>query len=109
MKESRKEEIEKAFAKADKDGTGTLSVKELQSALVELNDEKMEEDLEQIQKNIGFVEVLMSAVDKNGDKTVTCEEFIELITEELDQEKMLRNMVRDADKDGDGLLLLVRL
>jgi Ca2+-binding EF-hand superfamily protein len=98
MKQYRKEQIEEAFSKADKDSSGKLSIKELQSALLELIED--DDDL----KNKGYVEMLMSCVDRNGDKTITCEEFIKLMNQEMDHELMLKNMVKNADTDGDGLL-----
>merc|ERR1712034_31342 len=108
MKEERKKQIEEIFAKHDKDANGKLSVKELQAAVLAMNDDLPDHDftagdLERA-KDIGFCEFLVGAVDKVGDNTVTCEEFITLVDKDMDNELALKNMVNRADKDGDGLL-----
>ena len=101
MKPERKEQVEKAFAKADKDSSGTLSVAEFKVAFEELAE--TDDDREQA-KNEGFIQVMMASVDGNGGKTLTIEELIKLMDQEMDYELMLKNLIMNADKDGDGLL-----
>merc|ERR1712055_876889 len=55
-------------------------------------------------KNEGVVEMMMASVDGNGDKTLTLEELIKLMNEEMDYELMLKNLIKSADKDCDGLI-----
>ena len=101
MKPERKKEVEKAFAKADKDGSGTLSINEFMAAMQELSESEGEkEDM----KNKGLCEVIISAVDGDGDKAVNLEELMKVIDMDMDDEMMLRNLLKNADVDGDGLI-----
>merc|ERR1711925_69412 len=108
MKEERKKQIEEIFAKYDKDANGKLCVKELQAAILAMNDDLPDHDFSaddlESAKDIGFCETLVAAVDKVGDNTITCEEFISLVNKDMDMELALKNLVNRADKDGDGLL-----
>merc|ERR1712106_1107587 len=101
MKPERKEQVEQAFAKADKDSSRTLSVAEFKVAFMELADS---DDKREKAKNEGVCEMIMGAVDGNGDQTITLEELMKLMNEEMDDELMLKNLVKNADKDGDGLI-----
>merc|ERR1712002_557139 len=97
MKPERKIEVEKAFAKADKDGSGTLSINEFMAAMQELSESDGElEDM----KNKGLCECIIAAVDGDGDKAVTLEELFKVI----DDEMMFRNLIKSADVDGDGFI-----
>merc|ERR1712243_144420 len=101
MKPERKSQVEKAFANADKDGTGTLSINQFMEAMQELaEDDDEKEDF----KNKGMCEMVIAAVDGDGDKAVTLEELMKVINEEMDDETMFRNLLKNADKDGDGLI-----
>merc|ERR1712002_301698 len=101
MKPERKSQVEKAFANADKDGTGTLSINQFMEAMEELaEDDDEKEDF----KNKGMCEMVIAAVDGDGDKAVTLEELMKVINEEMDDETMFRNLLKNADKDGDGLI-----
>merc|ERR1712055_726984 len=55
-------------------------------------------------KNEGAVEMMMASVDGNGDKTITLEELIKLMNDEMDYELMLKNLIKSADTDCDGLI-----
>ena len=97
-----KEAIKKAFAKADKDENGKLSMNEFKAVMTELAED---EDERKQAQNEGFLEMILTAVDGDGDKMVTFEELLSLIGEgEFDDKKMLKNMIDAADKDGDGFL-----
>merc|ERR1712243_292116 len=86
MKPERKSQVEKAFANADKDGSGTLSINQFMEAMQELaEDDDEKEDF----KNKGMCEMVIAAVDGDGDKAVTLEELMK---------------VKNEDKDGDGLI-----
>merc|ERR1712013_577879 len=100
MKPERKIQVEKAFANADKDGTGTLSINQFMEAMQELTEDDEKEDF----KNKGLVEIVIMSVDGDGDKAVTLEELMKVINEEMDDEMMFRNLIKNADKDGDGLI-----
>merc|ERR1711915_742418 len=97
-----KEALKAAFDKADKDGTGKLSMKQFQAVMIELSEDENERKQAQTE---GFVEMVMSAIDNDGDKMVSYEELLVLIGEaEVDDKQMLKNMVAAADKGGDGFL-----
>merc|ERR1712013_824443 len=100
MKPERKIQVEKAFANADKDGTGTLSINQFMEAMQELTEDDEKEDF----KNKGLAEIVIMSVDGDGDKAVTLEELMKVINEEMDDEMMFRNLIKNADKDGDGLI-----
>ena len=100
MKPERKEQVEKVFAKADKDSSGTLCIKEFMEAMQELAEN--ESDREQC-KNQGVCEMIMDAVGDDN-KAVTLEELMVIINEVIDDGKMIRTLVKNADKDGDGLI-----
>lgn len=100
MKPERKIQVEKAFANADKDGTGTLSINQFMEAMQELTEDDEKEDY----KNKGLAEIVIMSVDGDGDKAVTLEELMKVINEEMDDEMMFRNLIKNADKDGDGLI-----
>ena len=100
MKPERKIQVEKAFANADKDGTGTLSINQFMEAMQELTEDDEKEDY----KNKGLCEIVIMSVDGDGDKAVTLEELMKVINEEMDDEMMFRNLLKNADKDGDGLI-----
>eukprot|EP00090_Calanus_glacialis_P027353 TRINITY_DN43090_c0_g1_i1.p1 TRINITY_DN43090_c0_g1~~TRINITY_DN43090_c0_g1_i1.p1 ORF type:complete len:232 (+),score=83.81 TRINITY_DN43090_c0_g1_i1:26-721(+) len=102
-----KEAIEKAFAKADTDDNGKLSMDEFKAVMIELAED--EEEREQC-KNEGFLDMVMMLVDGDGDKMLTCDELMNLINaKEGDETQMLRNMLNGADKDGDGYLTAAEL
>merc|ERR1719495_1481507 len=70
--------------------------------MIELSEDENERKQAQTE---GFVEMVMSAIDNDGDKMVSYEELLVLIGEaEVDDKQMLKNMVASADKDGDGFL-----
>merc|ERR1712198_684630 len=93
-----KEALKAAFDKADKDGTGKLSMKQFQAVMIELSED--EDERKQAQTE-GFVEMVMSAIDNDGDKMVSYEELLVLIGEsEVDDKQMFKNMVVAADGDG---------
>merc|ERR1711971_874755 len=106
MAPTTKDAIKKAFAKADTDDNGKLSMTELKVAMLELADD---ED-RAMAKNEGCLEMVMAMVDGDGDKMLTCEELLKLIGDnEVDETETLRRMVNAADKDGDGFLTAAEL
>eukprot|EP00091_Calanus_sinicus_P011033 TRINITY_DN25162_c0_g1_i1.p1 TRINITY_DN25162_c0_g1~~TRINITY_DN25162_c0_g1_i1.p1 ORF type:complete len:124 (-),score=39.33 TRINITY_DN25162_c0_g1_i1:9-380(-) len=102
-----KDTIEKAFANADTDDNGKLSLNEFKAVMIELAED--EEEREQC-KNEGFLEMLMIVADGDGDKMLTCDELLKLIDEnELNAAAMLTKFINGADKDGDGFLTAAEL
>ena len=105
-----KEAVKKAFAKADKDGNGKLSVSEFKVAMLELAED---DDDRAMAENNDAVEMVMSMVDGDGDKMLTCEELLKLLELGNDEEddngndggkQALIAMIKAADKDGNGFL-----
>merc|ERR1719500_331052 len=101
MKAERKKQVEEGFANADTTEDGKLSMDEFKTAMTALADD---DDSREKARNEGFLESMMAAVDRDGDRMVTSEELISLFDEQLNYEQMITNLVKYADKDGDGLL-----
>jgi len=100
MKTASKEEIEKIFAEADKDSSGTLTINEFMEAMKMIMEDEDDEDY----KKQWFCEVIMDAVDGDGDKAITLDELKIIMNDEMDDEKMTRNLIKNADTDGDGFI-----
>merc|ERR1711892_975133 len=89
---------------ADKDGNGKLSLNEFKVAMVELAED---DDDKAVAENNDAIEMLMSMVDGDGDKMVTCEELLKLLelgTDEDDGKQIVISMIKAADTDGNGYL-----
>merc|ERR1711892_1618131 len=96
--------VKTAFIKADKDGNGKLSLNEFKVAMVELAED---DDDKAVAENNDAIEMLMSMVDGDGDKMVTCEELLKLLelgTDEDDGKQIVISMIKAADTDGNGYL-----
>merc|ERR1711872_870319 len=96
-----KEALKAAFDKADKDGTGKLSMKQFQAVMIELSED--EDERKQAQTE-GFVEMVMSATDKDGDGFLTAEELktmcMKMDPEEDDHDMMINMIIRMCSTDG---------
>merc|ERR1712106_466167 len=103
-----KEQVEKAFAKCDKDGNGKLTMNEFKAALLEI----IQEDKE--------MEMVMDMVDGDGDKMVTLNELVkglkvgdgetdDDVDDDVDEKEMFKRMIKAADKDGNGFLSAAEL
>merc|ERR1712106_1052295 len=106
-----KEEVEKAFAKCDKDGNGKLTMNEFKAALLEIIQEEERENV----KDDAMMEMVMEAVDGDGDKMVGLNELLKMLKprdvndDDVDEKEMLKRMIRAADKDGNGFLSAAEL
>merc|ERR1712128_332989 len=86
--------VKNAFTKADKDGNGKLSLNEFKVAMVELAED---DDDKAVAENNDAIEMLMSMVDGDGDKMVTCEELLKLLelgTDEDDGKQIAISMIK---------------
>merc|ERR1711892_392402 len=101
-----KEEVEKAFAKCDKDGNGKLTMNEFKATLLEIIHEG-DEDREMV-KDDAMME--MEMVDGDGDKMVSLNELLKMFEvgdekmDDVDEKEMFKRMIKAADKDGNGFL-----
>ena len=62
-----KEEVSKAFAKADKDENGKLTIKEFADIMLELAEDDEDRKAAETESS---VEMIMGMVDEDGDKMV---------------------------------------
>jgi len=103
-----KEEVEKAFAKCDKDGNGKLTMNEFKATLLEIIHEG-DEDREMV-KDDAMMEMVMDMVDGDGDKMVSLNELLKMLEigdekmDDVDEKEMFKRMIKAADKDGNGFL-----
>ena len=100
-----KEEISKAFAKADKDENGKLTIKEFADVMLELAED---DDDRKAAENESSVEMIMGMVDQDGDKMVSLQELLRLLeignSADEDGKELAINMIKAADKDDNGYL-----
>merc|ERR1711892_868720 len=104
-----KEEVEKAFAKCDKDGNGKLTMNELKAYLLETI---QEEEKREMLNDDAWMEMVMEAVDGDGDKMVSLDEILFLLNiakGDVDGKEMLKRMIKAADKDGNGFISAAEL
>ena len=103
-----KEDVIKAFAKADKDRNGKLSINEFKVALTERVEDDEHREVADITETM---ELLMNILDTDGDKMLTCDELLKTL--ELENDKVgkiiMMNMIKAADKNGDGFLTVAEL
>merc|ERR1712113_1338738 len=89
-------EFKEAFDEFDKDGSGTISTKELLGVMRSMGQNPTEDELL----------ALVMEVDINGDGTIDFEEFLGMMkskANEADQESDLREAFKIFDRDKDGL------
>ena len=100
-----KEEVSKAFAKADKDENGKLTIKEFADVMLELAED---DDDRKAAENESSVEMIMGMVDQDGDKMVSLQELLRLLeignNADEDGKELAISMIKAADKDGNGYL-----
>ena len=100
-----KEEVSKAFAKADKDENGKLTIKEFADVMLELAED---DDDRKAAENESSVEMIMGMVDQDGDKMVSLQELLRLLeignSADEDGKELAINMIKAADKDDNGYL-----
>ena len=100
-----KEEVSKAFAKADKDENGKLTIEEFADVMLELAED---DDDRKAAENESSVEMIMGMVDQDGDKMVSLQELLRLLeignSADEDGKELAINMIKAADKDDNGYL-----
>lgn len=90
-------EFKEAFDEFDKDGSGTISTKELLLVMRSIGQNPTEDEI---------LELVMES-DLNGDGTIDFEEFLEMMkkkSSETDQTEELRQAFRIFDKNRDGFI-----
>merc|ERR1719168_559643 len=95
-------EFKEAFDEFDKDGSGTISTKELLGVMRSMGQNPTEDELL----------ALVMEVDINGDGTIDFDEFLGMMKQkanEADQESDLREAFKIFDKDKDGYIDLKEL
>ena len=100
-----KEEVSKAFAKADKDENGKLTIEEFADVMLELAED---DDDRKAAENESSVEMIMGMVDQDGDKMVSLQELLRLLeignSADEDGKELAISMIKAADKDDNGYL-----
>lgn len=91
-------ELKEAFDEFDKDGSGTITTKELLPVLRSIGQNPTEDEI------LGLV----IEYDVNGDGTIDFDEFIEMMTkhtqETVDQTAEMREAFKIFDRDGNGYI-----
>jgi len=90
-------EFKEAFNEFDKDGSGTISTKELLGVMRSMGQNPTEDELL----------ALVMEVDVNGDGTIDFEEFLGMMkakANEADQESDLMDAFKIFDRDKDGFI-----
>ena len=100
-----KEEVSKAFGKADKDENGKLTIKEFADVMLELAEDDEDRKAAETESS---VEMIMGMVDADGDKMVSLQELLRLLeignNDDEDGRELAISMIKAADKDGNGYL-----
>ncbi|MDW4912539.1 EF-hand domain-containing protein [Streptomyces californicus] len=103
LTEEQISEFKEAFARFDKDGDGTITVKELGTVMRSLGQNPTEAELQEMVKT----------VDADNGGTIDFPEFLGLMavhsTRDHDSEEELREAFRVIDKDGDGVITVAEL
>merc|ERR1711970_509679 len=102
-----KQQVRKAFYKADSDGNGKLTVEEFKVAMLELvDDPKTKKGMKEDMKNKDMMEMIISSIDSDGDSMISLEEFFMMLgcEKEGNEKQMFMNMIRSADKNKDGFI-----
>eukprot|EP00088_Acartia_fossae_P014184 TRINITY_DN17566_c0_g1_i1.p1 TRINITY_DN17566_c0_g1~~TRINITY_DN17566_c0_g1_i1.p1 ORF type:complete len:156 (-),score=46.75 TRINITY_DN17566_c0_g1_i1:123-590(-) len=97
MDELLNAEFKEAFDEFDKDGSGTISTKELLGVMRSMGQNPTEDELL----------ALVMEVDLNGDGTIDFPEFLEMMKQkssEADQEADLKEAFKIFDRDKDGFI-----
>nr|ACO15054.1 Calmodulin [Caligus clemensi] len=97
LTELQQAEFKEAFDEFDKDGSGTISTKELLLVMRSIGQNPTEDEI---------LEMVMES-DLNGDGTIDFKEFVEMMkkkSSETDQTEDLREAFRIFDKDKSGYI-----
>jgi len=102
MDELMNAEFKEAFDEFDKDGSGSISTKELLGVMRSMGQNPTEDEV---------LELVME-VDLNGDGTIDFQEFLQMMkkkSSEADQMEDLRDAFRMFDRNKDGYIDLIEL
>ncbi|XP_023335694.1 calmodulin [Eurytemora carolleeae] len=102
LNEIQTAEFREAFNEFDKDGSGSISTKELVGVMRSIGQNPTEDE----------ILALVLEADTNGDGTIDFEEFLEMMkkqSSETDQLEDLRHAFQIFDRDKDGFISLVEL
>ena len=102
LKEEQIEEFKKAFNLFDKDGDGSISIKELGEVLHSLGQKSTKSEL----KN------MLKEVDADGNGEIDFPEFLIMMSKHIEDtngEETLRDAFRLFDKDGNGYISAAEL
>jgi len=102
MDELMNAEFKEAFDEFDKDGSGSISTKELLGVMRSMGQNPTEDEV---------LELVME-VDLNGDGTIDFQEFLQMMkkkSSEEDQMEDLREAFRMFDRNKDGFIDLIEL
>lgn len=97
LKEVEQAEFKEAFDEFDKDGSGTISTKELLGVMRSIGQNPTEDEIQD----------LIMESDLNGDGTIDFKEFLAMMrkkSSETDQTEELRQAFRIFDKNKDGYI-----
>jgi len=97
ISELQKLEFKEAFLEFDKDGSGTITTKELLPILRSIGQNPTEDEILN----------LVIEYDVNGDGTIDFDEFLEMmqkVSKDLDQTAEIREAFRIFDRDGNGFI-----
>merc|ERR1719288_697635 len=98
LDELQKLELKEAFDEFDKDGSGTITTKELLPVLRSIGQNPTEDEI------LGLV----IEYDVNGDGTIDFDEFIEMMSrhtaETVDQTAEMKEAFKIFDRDGNGYI-----
>merc|ERR1711936_890251 len=108
--ELTKETVEKAFAKADENGTGKLDAIQLKVALLELmetggdacfiTDKEMLDDEK-------TMKIFVAVADRDEDNLINLDELLYILDlgdEKPDEKEMFKKMLKASDQNGDGFI-----
>jgi len=108
--ELTKEIVEKAFAKADENGTGKLDADQLKVALLEImgtgSDACFITDKEMLDDE-KTLKMFVTVADRDGDNLINLDELLlilDLGDEKLDEKEMFKKMLKASDQDGNGFI-----
>jgi len=98
LSDLQKLELKEAFDEFDKDGSGTITTKELLPVLRSIGQNPSEDEILS----------LVIEYDVNGDGTIDFDEFVEMMTkqnlENVDQTAEIKEAFKMFDRDGNGYI-----
>merc|ERR1711936_1432726 len=108
--ELTKETVEKAFAKADENGTGKLDAIQLKVALLELmetgSDACFITDKEMLDDE-KTMKIFVAVADRDEDNLINLDELLYILDlgdEKPDEKEMFKKMLKASDQDGNGFI-----